>query len=170
MAEKTIARLRVSQVYFATTIAAKTGVASASWKKAPFTLRDDEVRLTTEEAEKEELFVHEQDAPIDVSYTGKGYTIKGSFVNLTVDQMVEVLGGAKEGEDYHHSTSLVQVKKAIKLELKDGGAVIIPNAEGFVNIDLSLGKGGVAKCPFSFSCLRASEAWDCDFIVKPKTA
>lgn len=167
MAEKTIARVRVKQIYFADPIAAKTAIASASWEKAPFTFRDDEVSITTEEPEKEELPVHEQDTPIAVSYVGKGYTLKGSFINVTVEQLKKMLGGEKETNAYHHATSLTQVKKAIKFELHDGGTIVIPNAEGFISIALQLGKGGMIKCPFSFSCLRASEAWDCDMVITP---
>lgn len=167
MAEKTIARIRVKQIYFAEPIAAEGSLASASWEKAPFTYRDDEVSITTEEPEKEELPVHEQDTPIAVSYVGKGYTLKGSFTNVTVEQLKKLLGGEKKTNAYHHSTSLAQIKKAIKFELHDGGTVILPNGEGFISLALNLGKGGLVKCPFSFSCLRASEAWDCDMVITP---
>ena len=80
--------------------------------------------------------------------------------------MVELMGGSVAGVDaamkYAHSATKLTLKKAIKFVCYDGTEIVVPNASGYVNMSLAIGKGGLAKFPFKFRAMKASADWDCD--------
>lgn len=168
MAENILLKARVSKIEFADPITSAAGLAAAAWAEQPLTLRDDEVSVTDEDPEESEVFSHENDAAEDYDVVGKGMTLKGSFIKASYDQLVALLGGTKEGIDpdftFRRSAKKLLLNKAIKLTLKSGGTIIIPNAKGFVNANLSVGFGGVTKFPFKFKALVAASDWDVDII------
>ena len=169
MAEKIIAKLRVEKTEFADPITDFDGIASASWAAQPLTYREDAVEIVEGEPEEDELYSHENDAPEDSDVVGAGITAKGTFIKATRTQMVALMGGKTSGADetlqYQHAAKKVMLNKAIRFTCADGTKVVIPNAKGYVNLSLSIGKGGVAKFPFSFKCLTASPTWDCDIVM-----
>ena len=168
MAENILLKARVSAIQFAAPITAEGDITGATWTDQPITLRDDEVSIIDEDPEESEVFSHENDAAEDYDIVGKGLTIKGSFIKATYDQLILLLGGTKEGVDpdfaFHRSAKKLLLNKAIKLTLKGGGTIIIPNAKGFVTANLSVGFGGVTKFPFKFKALVAASDWDVDII------
>lgn len=168
MAENILLKARVSKIQFADPITAEGDIAGATWTDQPITLRDDEVSIIDEDPEESEVFSHENDAAEDYDVVGKGMTLKGSFIKVTYDQLVLLMGGTKEGVDpdftFRRSAKKLLLNKAIKLTLKGGGEIIVPNAKGFVNANLSVGFGGVTKFPFKFKALVAAADWDVDII------
>lgn len=168
MAENILGKLRVKETHFAPPIAASADVATAVWEEQPLTLRDDEVSIVEGDPEEEELFSHENDAPEDIVITGSGLTVVGSFIKATRAQMVSLMGGAVTGIDpaqkFEHSATKAVVNKAIKFVCHDGSIVIVPNAKGYVNLNMNIGKGGLSKYPFRFRALKASADWDCDIL------
>lgn len=168
MAEKTIVKLRVKETYFAEPIEASADVDTTVWEKQPLTLRDDEVSVVEGDPEEDELYSHENDAPEDIDITGAGLRLVGSFIKATRAQMVSLMGGAVAGVDpdqrYEHSAKKIVLNKAIKYVCHDGSVVIVPNAKGYVILDMKLGKGGLSKYPFRFRALQAAPEWDCDII------
>lgn len=169
MAEKILAKLRVKKMEAADPITLASGIATATWEEWPLTLRDDELLISEEDPEEEELFSHENDAPEDTDVTGAGVRVTGTFIKATREQMAELMGGDTAGENenmkYHHSASKQVLKKALRFTCHDGTEVIVPNASGYVNVGLNIGKGGRAAFPFNFRCLKASPAWDCDLVL-----
>lgn len=168
MAEKIIAKLRVTKTEFADPIEAFDAVATATWTVQPLTYREDVVDIVEGDPEEDELYSHENDSPEDSDVVGAGVTAKGSFIKATRTQMVELMGGKTSGENenlkYQHAAKKVMLNKAIRFTCVDGTEVIIPNAKGYVLLNLAIGKGGLGKFPFSFKCLTASPTWDCDII------
>lgn len=168
MAETILLKARVQSIEFADPIAASADVAEAVWEKQPLTLRDDEVVISEEEPEESEVFSHENDAAEDYDVAGSGISASGSFIKVGYDDLVTLLGGKKVGVDptvtFEKSAKKLLLNKAIRFTLKGGGTIIIPNAKGYVNMNLSLGYGGVSKFPFKFKALVASADWDCDII------
>lgn len=168
MAELIVAKLRVKETYFAPPIQSSEDVPTAVWEEQPLTLRDDEVSVIEGDPEEEELYSHENDAPEDIEITGAGLTLVGSFIKATRLQMVGLMGGAVSGVDpaqkYEHSATKVVLNKAIKYVCHDGSVVIVPNAKGYVNLNMNIGKGGLSKYPFRFRALKASADWDCDIL------
>jgi hypothetical protein len=169
MAETIIAKIRVKETYFADPITDATGISTAEWELQPLTFRDDELVISEEDPEEEELYSHENDSPESYDITGKGLTISGSFIKATRAQMVDLLGGQITGVDpnqkFNHSASKQTLNKAIKFVCQDGSEVIAPNASGYVNLNLNIGKSGVGKFPFKFRLKKASATWDCDLII-----
>lgn len=169
MAENIIAKLRIQKTEFADPITTFDGVATADWAEQPLTYREDVVEIVEGEPEDDPLYSHENDAPEGDDIIGAGVTAKGTFIKATRTQMVALMGGITSGADatlkYQHPGKKVMLNKAIKFTCADGTAVIIPNAKGYVNLSLALGKGGVGKFPFSFKCLTASPTWNCDIIL-----
>lgn len=169
MAEKIIAKLRVTKTEFAEPITTLGAVDTATWEVQPLTYREDAVEIVEGDPEEDELYSHENDAPEDSDVVGTGITAKGSFIKATRAQMAELMGGQTSGADenmqYQHSAKKVMLNKAIRYTCADGTKVIIPRAKGYVNMNLAIGKGGLAKFPFSFKCLTASPTWDCDIIL-----
>lgn len=168
MAEKILGKIRVKEIYFAPPIAASADVATAVWEEQPLTLRDDEVSIVEGDPEEDELYSHENDAPEDIEITGTGLTVVGSFIKATRAQMAAMMGGAVTGVDpaqkYEHAATKVAVNKAMKFVCQDDSEVVVPNAKGYVNLNLNVGKGGLAKFPFRFRALKASADWDCDIL------
>lgn len=164
MAELIKARLRVKEIHFADPIKTEAEKASAVWKKMPATLRDDEVLITQAEPEEDPVYSHEEDSPVEVDYTGQGVVATGSFIRATREQLAELLGGTVKTGEYQHSPSILKLEKAIKLTCADDSVVIIPNASGFVTMNMSLGKSGTSKFPFKFNCLKASDTWAVDIV------
>lgn len=169
MAENIIGKLRVKETYFSSPITSSAGIATAIWEQQPLTYRDDELVISEEDPEEEELYSHENDAPEDYNITGKGLTISGSFIKATRAQMVELLGGSLTGTDpdkkFNHPATKISLNKAIKFVCYDGSEVIAPNASGYVNVNLNIGKSGVGKFPFKFRLQKASSTWDCDLLL-----
>ncbi|MDN5291813.1 MAG: hypothetical protein PWQ06_2052 [Anaerophaga sp.] len=168
MAENVLLKARVAKIEFADPIASAADLDLASWEQQPLTLRDDEVTISEEDPEESEVFSHENDSAEDYDIVGSGLTASGSFIKATYDQLVELVGGTKEGTDpdykFHKSARKLLLHKAIRFTLKSGGEIIIPNAKGYVNTNLSLGYGGVSKFPFRFKALVAAPDWDVDII------
>lgn len=169
MAEKIIAKLRVKETFFADPLSAEAGIATATWVEQPLTLRDDELIIAEEDPEEDNLYSHENDSPEDMEVIGQGLTARGTFIKATRAQMVLLMGGTVSGADaeikYAHTTQKLVLEKAIKLVCYDGTVVIIPRGKGYVNLNISLGKGGLGKFPFKFVLQRASSEWDCDILL-----
>lgn len=166
MAVEIKARLRVKAIYLADPITQSADVSTAVWgDKMPVTLRDDEVLIVEADPEEDPVYSHENDAPEEIDYIGQGLTATGSFIRASRDQLADLMGGEVKSGKYEHSASKLVLNKAIKMVCADDSEVIIPNASGFVNMNLSLGKSGTSKFPFSFKCLRASDSWDVDLIM-----
>ncbi len=168
MAENILLKARVAQIDFADPITASANIAAAAWETQPLTLRDDEVVISEDDPDESEVYSHENDAAEDYDVAGSGLTVSGSFIKATYDQLVSLVGGTKAGADpdftFQKSAKKLMLNKAIKFTLKDGGTIIIPNAKGFVNVNLSVGYGGVSKFPFKFKAMVAASDWDCDVI------
>ena len=168
MAENILIKARVAEIHFADPITSAAGLDTADWEKQPLTLRDDEVVIAEEDPEESEVFSHENDAAEDYDIIGTGLTASGSFIKVGYDDLVKLLGGVKQGAApdarFHKSAKKVMLSKAVKFTLKGGGEIIIPNAKGYVNTNLSLGYGGVSKFPFRFKALVAASNWDVDII------
>lgn len=168
MAENILLKARVKSIAVADPIVSAAGVATAVWTDLPLTLRDDEVAIVEGDPDESEVFSHENDAPEDYDIAGSGLSATGSFIKIGYDDLVTLLGGAKVGEvgseKFHHSTTKTLLQQALKLTLKDDSTIIIPNAKGFVNANLSLGYGGVQKFPFKFRCLAGASDWKVDII------
>ena len=150
-------------------IALESDIASALWEELPLTLRDDELTISEDDPEEDELMSHENDAPEDTDITGAGLRVKGTFIKASREQMVALMGGSVSGTGddakYAHSATKLVLKKSIKITCYDGTQIIIPSASGYVNLGLTIGRGGRAAFPFNFRCLKASPAWDCDILL-----
>lgn len=165
MAERTIMKARIEGIDFADVIANTAGLATATWTEQPLTLRDDEVSIVEGDPTESETFSHENDAPEDYDITGTGVTAVGTFIKATFAQMAALLGGEVSGTGetakYLHGASKAVLNKAIRFRLKRGGSIIIPNAKGFVLLNVNAGFDGVLKHPFKFKAL-ASGVLDSD--------
>lgn len=168
--EITSGRYKVARLYTAQPITSEEGIATAEWEKCPFTLQDDIINIKNDDPEEDELYVHELDTPIEVDYEQKPTKVTGSFVKLTEDQLIEYFEGAKlkSGKGVALYGKLKQLKLALKIESRSGNAFVIPNAQGFVTKDITIGKGGVAKFPFKFTATIASPEWPADILYVKK--
>lgn len=165
MSEVLKARLRVKTIQMGEPIATEDALSSAQFAtNMPGTLRDDELLITEEDPEEDEIYSHENDTPEEVDFVGKGLTMSGSFIRATRAEMVAMMGGSVATEKYKHPSSKIQLEKSFKITCYDGSVVTIPRAKGYVNLGLSLGKGGVSKFPFKFKLQKAGPDWDCDII------
>lgn len=168
MAENIVAKLRVKETYFADPIISSASLATAVWEKQPLTLRDDEVSIVESDPEEELLYSHENDSPEDIEFTGTGLVLVGSFIKATRAQMADLMGGQTSGVDpavkYEHPSTKLALNKAIKYVCYDGSEVVVPNAKGYVNLNMNLGKSGISKFPFRLRALKASAEWDCDIV------
>lgn len=169
MAEKLIAKMRVKKIEMSTPITKYADIATAVWAETPLTLRDDELRIFEEEPEEDELFSHENDAPEDTDVVGAGLRATGTFIKMSRAEMATFMGGDTEGAGagvkYVHSATKLVLKKAFRFTMQDDSVVVIPNASGYVQMDLNLGKGGRAAFPFNFRLLKASPTWDADLVI-----
>lgn len=168
--EITSGRYKVGRLYTAQPITSEEGIATAVWEKCPFTLQEDIINIKNDDPEEDELYVHELDTPIEVDYEQKPTKVTGSFVKLTEDQLIEYFEGAKlkSGKGVALYGKLKQLKLALKIESRSGNAFVIPNAQGFVTKDITIGKGGVAKFPFKFTATIASPEWPVDILYVKK--
>ena len=165
----TLLKARISGIDFAPVIATQAGLAGAVWTEQPLTLRDDEVSIVEGDPTEEEVFSHENDSPEDYDITGAGVTAVGSFIKATLDELATILGGSVSGASpngvYTHSAKKALINKAIRFRLKNGGAIIIPNAKGYVLFNANVGTTGIVKYPFKFKAL-AQSGWDADFLIQ----
>ncbi len=163
--EKLRVKCVVDGIDFAAEIIAKEAdIATAAWEEQALTLRDDVVEIVEGDPEEDEVFSHEEDAPVDYDITGAGVAVTGSFIESTLDQLVATIGGVKSGTAFQKSAKKIMVETAIRFRLKNGGHIIIPRARGYVLLNLGVGRSGRAKFPFKFKAL-APSGWDCDIII-----
>lgn len=156
MSEIVRAKLRVAGVDFAATFATDAALAAAVWTEQPLTLKDDEISMVEADPTEDAVYTHELDTPVDVDYVGALTSFVGSFVKATFDQMAVLLGGTASGTGdtavYKHSGIKKIHDTAIRIRLKDGGAVIIPKARGTVQYNGTYGaENGRLKLPFKFT-------------------
>lgn len=161
MAELILLKARVEKMEMSVPLTAAAQIATTEWEDLPLTLRDDMVSIVEGEPEESEVFSHENDAAEDYDVAGTGMTATGSFIKATVARLVALMGGAQTGDKYDKSAKTLLLNKALRLTLKGGGVIVIPNAKGTVRTDLNVGYGGVSKFPFRFKLLQASPEWDC---------
>lgn len=172
MAEKLRTKIRCIGMDKADVITSAAGVATAVWQPLPLTLRADQLVITPGNVTENEVQSHENDISEDYDAIGTGRAATGSFIKATMAAMKELLGGATvgEGDDvmFLKSGKLSIMNQAIRFRLKDGGAIIIPNAQGYIDIDVNAGAtDGLLKCPFKFQSL-AQDGFDCDLIIQNK--
>lgn len=162
----TSAKYKVARLYMAEPITDEAGITTASWKECPFTLRDDVITIKSDEPETDELYVHEIDTPIDVDYDPKPTTVSGSFVELTEEDLLRFFEGAKltAGTGVALYGKLKKLSVALKIEGRSGASFVLPRAEGFVQQEIGIGKGGVAKYPFKFTATVAGDKWPADIV------
>lgn len=163
--ERIVCKARIARMSMAEPITSESDLASVAWKPLPITLRDDELSIVEGEPQEDEVHSHENDAPEDVDVAGAGLKAKGSFIKMTQEDLVELVGGKISGGKFQKSASKQMLNKALRFELKKGGEIIIPNAKGYVLVNLNVGYGGKSKFPFNFGCMKASNDWDCDIIM-----
>lgn len=166
---RTLLKVRVEGIDFANVITAAAGLATATWEEQPLTFRDDEVSVMEGDPTEEETFSHENDSPEDYDITGTGVSAVGSFIAATFDELATLLGGNVTGATpngvYAHSSKKILLAKAIRFRLKKGGAIVIPNAKGYVLFNANVGAAGLVKYPFKFKAL-AQQGWDVDFLIQ----
>lgn len=155
MAEKLRTKIRVAGMDQSEVITSKEGITSAVWTALPLTLRADQLVITPGDVTETEIMSHENDIPEDYDAQGTGSSATGSFIKASMAQLKELVGGEVigEGDDimFLQSSQIQILNQAIRFRLKDGGAIIIPNAKGYVNIDINAGAtDGMFKCPFKF--------------------
>lgn len=173
MAEKLRTKIRCIGIDLAEVITSKEEIATATWKEQPLTLRDDQLTIVPGDVTETEVQSHENDIPVDYDVIGTGRVATGSFIKASMTQLKDLLGGELSGADddlmFLKSGKISILNKAIRFRLKDGGAIIIPNAQGYVDIDINAGAtDGMLKCPFKFQSL-AQDDFDCDLILQNKT-
>lgn len=180
MSEIVRAKLRVAGIDFAAVIVSDVALAAATWAEQPLTLKDDEVSLIEGEPTEDAVYTHELDTPVDVDYVGALTSFVGTFIKATFDQMAALLGGSASGEGdtavYKHTGVKKIHETAIRIRLKDGGAVIIPKARGTVQYNGTFGaENGRLKLPFKFTPVVQAAYVDADdapidFIIQNKAA
>lgn len=159
MAEKILAILRVKQLYIAEPVESSDAVATASWKKLPATLRDDKLPLKMDDPDEQEIFSNESDTPIHTETIGKPYYMTGSFVEISEEAMIEVLGFEKTSIGLEHSGDVHKFEKAIKIETYSGKNYVLPRVDGSVRPEWDFGTGEVSKAPFKLVAKKASPTW-----------
>lgn len=172
MAENLGLKLRCIGVDKAPVIVNQAGIATAVWEELPLTLRDDELSIVEEDPTETETFSHENDDAEDYDISGNGMTAIGSFIKATPEQAVALIGGSATGTGdtaiFLKSSKKTLVNYAFRFRLKTGGAVIIPNGKGFVNISLNLGANdGLLKLPFKFKAL-AQAGFEYSMVMQSK--
>lgn len=155
-----------------TTIKDKATANAATWVTAPKTLRDDELLVTPPKVNTNPIYSHESDAPVENEITiSDPRNISGSFINMTVAQMVDLIGGKKDGSVYIMEDILKILQKAIRIRFQGGGWVVYPRVEGYVLLDMKVGYNSRVKAPFDFMPLapaaggNAIGIWETDTTV-----
>jgi hypothetical protein len=162
---KTRVKYIVDGIDFATTLLTSAAdIDTATWEVQPLTLRDDTVEIVDGDPDEDEIFSHEQDAPVWYDVSGTGTTASGSFIKVTLAQLTNLLGGTTTGQKFFRSASKLLIEKSIRFRFKNGGYCILPLARGYVNVSLNPSRDGRTKFPFVFKSL-APEGWNCDFIL-----
>lgn len=140
------------------TIKDKATANAAVWVTAPKTLRDDELVITPPTVNKNPIYSHESDAPEENEYTiGDPRNIAGSFIKMTIDQIVDLVGGKKDGTVYILEDTLKILERAIRIRFQGGGWVVYPRVEGFVQLDMNVGQNSRVKAPFDLTPLASKE-------------
>lgn len=157
MASKELLRIRVAGTDMAPVITEKTNVSTATWEEQPLTYRDDEVSITEEEPQVEETYSHENDDPEDTDVIAGKLLARGTFINVTMDQLAELTGGTVEGASpaamYFSGADKKVLETALRFRLKKGGALIIPKAKGWVTLSAVMNaEKGLFRLPFHFEC------------------
>lgn len=156
MAEKLKVKWRNVGIAFSdnTDIVDKATALAATWKAAPNTLRDDELLITPATVNKNPIYSHESDAPVENDITiGDPSSITGSFIQMTIEQLVELVGGSNAGTTYKIGDILKILNKAIMIKFQGGGWVVYPRVQGYVQLDMNVGYNGRVKAPFDFTPL-----------------
>lgn len=161
MAENIGLKFRCVGVDKAAVIATEAAIATAVWTPMPLTLRDDELSIVEEDPTESEIFSHENDDAEDYDISGNGMTATGSFIKATYEQAAELLGGTTTGTGdtavLLKSSKKVLINSAFRFRLASGGAIIIPNGKGYVNLSVNLGAtDGLLKLPFKIKALAQS--------------
>lgn len=165
MAEKIRARRRVKEGYIGDPITSEVALGSATFKtKLPLTLRDNELTFSQEDPETEEVYTHELDSPVYVEYTNKPVVISGTFLGLTDEQKKLLLGGNVKDGKYLHSTTYPILAKSLKWVDHEDNYIICTNVSGYVKYEPSIGKTGLERYPFKFTCLAGSPNWSVDIV------
>lgn len=170
MAEKIIAKRRIKEGYIGDPITSESGLGSAQFKtKLPLTLRDDELGFSQDDPEVEEIFVHEMDSPLHTDYNFKPVVLTGTFLGLTDEQKKLLLGGDVKSGKYLHPSKVNILNKSLKFVDHDGNYIICTNVTGFVKYEQGLGKEGLRRYPFRFTCLAGSPDWQVDLVEGKET-
>lgn len=161
MAENIGLKFRCVGVDKAAVVATEAAIATAVWTPMPLTLRDDELSIVEEDPTESEIFSHENDDAEDYDISGNGMTATGSFIKATYEQAAELLGGTTTGTGdtavLLKSSKKVLINNAFRFRLASGGAIIIPNGKGYVNLSVNLGAtDGLLKLPFKIKALAQS--------------
>ncbi|MDH6310591.1 hypothetical protein M2451_003319 [Dysgonomonas sp. PFB1-18] len=154
--EKIRVKWRVAGIDFSdnTDIVDKATALAAEWKTAPDTLRDDELLITPPTINKTPIYSHEADSPVENEITiGDPRNIAGSFIRMTIAQLVELIGGNSDGTAYLMEDVLKILQKAIRIRFQGGGWVVYPRVEGYVLLDMNVGYNSRVKAPFDFTPL-----------------
>lgn len=173
MAENLKVKLRVEYIAFSddADIVSKATALAATWKYAPKTLRDDELLITPASVNKNPIYSHESDAPEEQEITiGDPTAITGSFIGMTLDQLVELIGGTKDVTAYVMGDVLKVLNKALLIKFKNGGWVVYPRVQGYVQLDMNAGYNGRLKAPFDFTPLATTAAVTGIFETDPAAA
>ncbi|WP_018358669.1 hypothetical protein [Porphyromonas levii] len=168
MAEKIRARRRVKEGYIGDPITSETELGTATFEtKLPLTLRDDELTFSQEDPEKEEVYTHEMDSPVYTDYVMKPVVVSGTFLGLTDDQKKLLLGGEVKGGKYFHNSTIPILVKSLKWVDHAGNYIICTNVSGYVKYEPSIGKKGLDRYPFKFTCMAGAPDWDVDIVEGP---
>lgn len=171
MAEKIRARRRVKEAFMGDPITSEAKLGTATFAtKLPFTLRDDELAFAQEDPEVEEIEVHELDTPVDIDYDYNPVVLVGTFVGLTHDQKKLLLGGEVKGGKYMHHAKINILNKSLKFVDHSGNYIICTNVTGYVKFEEGLGKDGLSRAPFRFTCLAGAPDWDVDIVEGKESA
>ena len=168
MAEVIKPKSRSIGIDLAPVITSKNAIATTVWKEQPRTLRADALTISPGDVTEDEIYSHENDIAEDYDAIGTGRNASGSFIGMSADQLKDLVGGAVEGTGdaamFLKTGKINILNTAIRFRLKDGSAIILPNARGYVDIDLNLGAtDGRFKCPFKLQSLAQAD-FDCDLI------
>lgn len=155
--ELELLRMRVAGTDFGPVITEKSNVSTTVWEEQPLTYREDEVSITEEEPQVDEVYSHENDDPEDTDVIAGKLLAKGTFINVTMDQLAELTGGTVEGSSpaamYFSGADKKVLETAVRFRLKKGGAIIIPKAKGWVNTSAVMNaEKGLFRLPFHLEC------------------
>lgn len=135
-----------------------------------YTLENDEIFIRQEPYEKDEIRVNELKTPLEVDFNSSAITFQGTFIckgqreeSGYPSPFADLYSGPTS---YNHNS---QINTSILITLWDGSLIFIPNARGYIRMDLKLGKGGMFKFPFYFECLEEGNGVAIDFPDKRPT-